>query len=303
MADQFRDRRILVTGATGQVALPVARALAADNHVVGLARFRDPAQRTALEADGIECVAVDLANPDLSVVPDDIDLILNFAVIKSGRWDVDLRANAEATGLLMAHCASATAFLHCSSTGVYEPAGTHPLLETDPLGDNHRAIMPTYSISKIAAEAVVRTECRQLQLPTTIMRLNVPYGDNGGWPDWHLELVLADAPVAVFPDSPNVFNPIHEDDIIGMLPALVDAASVPATIVNLGGDETVSIQEWTTFLAELAGKTATFDETTGTIDSVTVDNTKRREIAGPTTVGWQDGFRRMFEARHASAAV
>ena len=109
--------------------------------------------------------------------------------------------------------------------------------------------------------------------------------------------------MAVFPDSPNIFNPIHEDDIIRMLPALVEAASVPATIVNVGGDETVSIQEWTNFLAELVGKTATFDETTETIDSVTVDNTKRREIAGPTTVGWQDGFRRMFEARHAGAAV
>jgi UDP-glucuronate 4-epimerase len=303
MADPFEGRRILITGATSQVALPVARALASDNDVYGLARFRDPAQREEVEADGIHCVPVDLANPDLSVVPSDVDLVMNFAVVKSGRWDVDLRANAEATGLLMAHCANASAFLHCSSTGVYQPAGDHPLLETDPLGDNHRAIMPTYSICKLAAEAVVRTECRQLSLPTTIARLNVPYGDNGGWPDWHLQLVLADAAVAVYPGGPNVFNPIHEDDIIRMLPALVAAASVPATIVNLGGDETVSIQDWSAFLGSLVGKTPTFDETTDTIDSVTVDNTKRRELAGATSVGWQDGLRRMVQARHADVAV
>ena len=202
-----------------------------------------------------------MAKLDLAPVPTDLDLVLHFAVVKSGRWDVDLRANAEATGLLMAHCTNASAFLHCSSTGVYQPAGHHPLLETDPLGDNHRAIMPTYSISKIAAEAVVRTECRQLGLPTTIARLNVPYGDNGGWPDWHLELILNDAPVAVFPDRPNVFNPIHEDDIIRMLPALVDAASVPATIVNLGGDEQVSIEDWCAFMGELVDKPVRFDET------------------------------------------
>lgn len=299
MSEPFRDQRILITGATGQVALPVALAVAEDNEVVALARFRDVTARERLENVGVRCVPVDLADPDVSVVPSDVDLVLNFAVIKSGRWDVDLRANAEATGLLMARCAAASAFLHCSSTGVYEPAGEHPLRETDPLGDNHRAIMPTYSISKLAAEAVVRTECRQLSLPTTIARLNVPYGDNGGWPDWHLQLILADAPVSVFPDSANVFNPIHEDDIIRMLPALVDAASVPATIVNLGGDETVSIRDWSTYLASLVGKVAAFDETTDTIDSVTVDNTKRLDLAGPTEVRWQDGFRRMARARYA----
>jgi UDP-glucuronate 4-epimerase len=298
MHDQFNGRRILITGATGQVALPVARALAPDNEVFAMARFRDTVSRDELESVGAKCITVDLAKLDLAPVPPDVDLVLHFAVVKSGRWDVDIRANAEATGLLMAHCGSASAFLHCSSTGVYEPAGHHPLRETDPLGDNHRAIMPTYSISKIAAEAVVRTECRQLGLPTTIARLNVPYGDNGGWPDWHLELILNDVPVSVYPNRPNVFNPIHERDIIRMLPALVDAASVPATIVNLGGDEQVSIEDWCAFMGELIGKSVRFDETEHTIDSVTTDNTKRREIAGATTVSWREGFERMVRRRH-----
>lgn len=295
------DRKVLVTGATGQVAFPVARALAADNDVVALARFRDPVSRDELEASGVRCVPIDLADIDLSGVPQDVELVLHFAVVKSGRWDVDLRANAEATGLLMAHCAGADAFLHCSSTGVYHPAGHHQLVETDPLGDNHRPIMPTYSISKIAAEAVVRTECRQLGLPTTIVRLNVPYGDNGGWPDWHLELILADAPVAVSLDRPDLFNPIHEDDIIRMLPALLGAASIPATIVNLGGDEQVSLEQWCEHLASLVGRTARFEETEHTISSVTTDNTKRRALAGPTEVSWREGFERMVRARHPEA--
>ena len=63
----------------------------------------------------------------------------------------------------MAHCRNARAFLHCSSTGVYEAADGAPQRETDPLGDNHRVMMPTYSISKIAAEAVVRTTCRHVR--------------------------------------------------------------------------------------------------------------------------------------------
>jgi UDP-glucuronate 4-epimerase len=290
-------QRILVTGPTGQVALPVTLALAAaGNEVTGAARFSDGAARARLEAAGVTCIPIDLAGGDLSALPE-VDYVLNLAVVKSGKWDVDLRGNAEAAGLLMQHCRTAKAFLHCSSTGVYEPAGAHALREDDPLGDNHRVIMPTYSISKIAAEAVVRTSARMLGVPTTIARLNVPYGDNGGWPAWHLAMVLAGQPVAIHPDRPNVFNPIHETDIIAMIPGLLAAATVPATIVNWGGDEQVSIEDWTSYMAELVGKDATFQVTDRTIGSVTVDNSRRRELLGPTTVAWKDGFRRMVEAR------
>jgi nucleoside-diphosphate-sugar epimerase len=296
--ETLRGRRILVTGATGQVAEPVARHLAADNDVVAAARFTDRAARDRLEGAGITCVAVNLAGDDFGAVPDDVDLVLNFAVVKSGRWDLDLRANAEAAGLLMDRCRGASAFLHCSSTGVYEPAGAHRLVETDPLGDNHRAIMPTYSIAKIATEVVVRTEARRLDLPTTIARLNVPYGDNGGWPAWHLALLLDDAPIAVHPDRPNLFNPIHENDVVAMIPALVGAATVPATIVNWAGDEQVALEEWCTHLGELVGRAPRFDVTEATIGGVTTDNTRRLALTGPASVTWRDGFRRMVAALH-----
>ena len=46
----LRDARILVTGATGQVALPVALGLAADNDVIAVARFKDTRLRARLEA-------------------------------------------------------------------------------------------------------------------------------------------------------------------------------------------------------------------------------------------------------------
>jgi UDP-glucuronate 4-epimerase len=293
--------RILVTGATGQVALPVALALASHNDVVAVARFRDSAKRERLEAAGITCVSVDLAKGTLDSVPADVDYVCNFAVVKSGKWDVDLTGNAEAAGLLLAHCRTARAFLHCSSTGVYEAADGAPQRETDPLGDNHRVMMPTYSISKIAAEAVIRTTCRIFDVPTTIARLNVPYGDEGGWPAFHLALVLADRAVPVSQNVPSRYNPIHEDDIIATLPGLLAAASVPATIVNWGGDEEVSIEEWTAYLAGLVGREPQFDRTTATIGGIPTDNTKRRELVGATHVLWRDGMKRMVDAMHAGS--
>src|SRR5690606_23822191 len=98
-------------------------------------------------------------------------------------------ANGEGVGLLMSHCRAAKGFLHCSTTGVYQPNGHTPFTEESPLGDNHRVMMPTYSISKIAGEVVARFACREFGVPTIITRLNTPYGDNGGWPYYHLLMI------------------------------------------------------------------------------------------------------------------
>ena len=98
--------------------------------------------------------------------PSDFDYVINLAVAKSGRWEKDLAANAESVGLLMAHCADAKAFLHCSSAAVYDPPDDEPRTEATALGDNHKAMFPTYSISKIAGEVVARTMARALGVPT-----------------------------------------------------------------------------------------------------------------------------------------
>jgi UDP-glucuronate 4-epimerase len=298
----LRDTRILVTGATGQVALPVALGLAAANEVIAVARFKDATLRDRLEAAGVQCIAVDFARGSFDGLPSDVDYVCNFAVVKSNRWEIDLAGNAEAAGLLMAHCRDARAFLHCSSTGVYEAAGGTPQRETDPLGDNHRVMMPTYSISKIAAEAVVRTTCRLFDVPTTIARLNVPYGDGGGWPAFHLALMRSGRSVPVRPDGPSRFNPIHDDDILATLPAMLAAATVPATIVNWGGDEETSIEAWCEYLGKLVGVEPRFEHTTETIGGIPTDNTKRRALIGPTAVGWKDGMRRMVEAQGSAPA-
>jgi UDP-glucuronate 4-epimerase len=222
----MRGSKILITGPTGQLATPIARALAADNEVWGIARFTNPAAREGLEQAGVRCHTVNLADGDFTDLPTDFDYVLNLAVAKSGHWDKDLRANAESVGLLMAHCRAAKAFLHCSSAAVYDPPDDDPRTERAALGDNHKFLFPTYSISKIAGEVVARSMARALGVSTTIARLNVPYGDNGGWPYYHMEMILAGIPIPVPPGGPAIYNPIHEDDIIATLPKLLDADQV-----------------------------------------------------------------------------
>jgi len=300
MPPPLTGKTILINGVTGQVAEPVAQALAVDHEVVGAARFRDPAARQRLEAAGIRCVPIDLASGDVGGLPRDADLVVNFAVAKSNDWDTDLESNSGGLAWLMEHHQGADAFLHCSTTGIYKPMGHHVFAEGDELGDNHGVwpFLRTYSISKIAAEATARWAARRFGLPTTIARLSVPYGPRGGWPAIHLEMMLNGNEIPVHVDAPSVYHPIHEDDIVAMVPRLLAAASTPATVVNWGGSQAASIEEWCGHLGELTGCTPSFAPTRDTIDSVQIDLTRMHELVGPTTVGWREGMQRMVASRH-----
>jgi UDP-glucuronate 4-epimerase len=299
----LRDRKILITGCTSQVALPLMRRLAADNEVYGLARFRRAADREVTEGFGARCIVADLSDPSdggLDAVPEDVDYVLHFAVARSADADfaADLRMNAEGAGRLLAHCRRARAFLHCSSAAVYRPPGHEPVAEDGPLGDHHAVMMPTYSLAKIAAEVVVQFASRQWNVPTTIARLSVPYGNNGGWPWYHLMMMKSGHPIPVHTDAPSLFNPIHEDDYIEQIPKLLEIASVPATVINWGGHECVSVEDWCARLSELTGLEAKLAYTDQTLSSLPLDVGELERRVGRTRIDWRDGLRRMVEARN-----
>ncbi len=287
--------KIVIAGPTSQVAFPLACRLAENNEVYGLARFRNPADRERVEAAGITAIAADMADDTFDAVPEDCTYVLNFAVVKTGDFAYDLAANAQGAGRLLARCKRAKAFLHVSSAGVYEYAGRIALTESSPLGDNHRSLFPTYSIAKIAAETVVSFASRQWGVPSTIARLSVPYGDNGGWPWFHLMMMREGHAIPVHAEQPNTYNPLHEDDYIAQIPALLHAATVGSTTVNWGGAP-VSIEEWCAYLGELTGLEPRFEADDSAFGSLQVDLTRFHEIAPPAQVNWKDGLARMVAA-------
>ncbi len=296
----MQNEKILITGPAGQVAFPIAAALAKQNDVWGIARFGKDEDRQRVEDLGVTCVKLDMGRDTFDVLPNDFTYVLDFAVVHSWTpdFDYDLAVNVEGTGLLIAHCQKAKAFLHCSSTAVYEAVANDSFKETDPLGDNHRGMLPTYSICKIASESIARYGARQWALPTVIARLNVPYGTNGGWPAMHLEMMIAKQDIAVGPGATHIYNPIHEDDFVAQIPRLLEIASVPAVTVNWGGSEQASIEEWCAYFSELTGLEHNIVSDNNMLQSVGIDTTKMHELLGKTTVKWKDGFRRMVEARH-----
>src|SRR5436190_6005087 len=280
MADvaPLTGKRILVTGATGMVGGPLAMALAADNTVFGGARFTDEKKRAQLEASGATAVRVDVGSADFDEIPDELDYVLNFAVARSNDWEADFAANVEGVAQLMDRCNGVDAFFQCSTAGVYESQGLVPLSETSPLGDSHRAAgMHTYSISKIAGEAIVQHTAKRLGIPTVITRLSVPYGDTFGWPTFQLMMIERDIPIGVHPIGPSLYAPLHLVDIVGSLPHLLAAASVPATVVNWGGDENVAVEEWCAFIGDLIGKEPLITLDENAIPSLPLDVTRLHE--------------------------
>ena len=289
-------KKILITGPTGQVALPVVEHFAKIADVHALARFRKPEDRDLMEIMGVSVLQADLADPaSMDVVPEDFDYVLNFAVVKSGDFDYDLAANAEGLGNLMTRCRNVKAFLHFSSTAVYEYGGQEPRGEKAPLGDNHRVMFPTYSISKIAAETVCRFVAHQLRIPTTIARLSVPYGNNGGWMYFHLLMMQQGIPIDLHPDQPNYYNPLHADDYIEKIPYLLGAATPEVTTTNFGGSQKVSIEEWCAYISELTGFKPVFKDNPKAFGSLCIDTQKMHGLIGETRVDWREGIRRQIE--------
>ncbi len=315
------DKKVLITGATGNVARSIALALASDNEVWCAARFSDPsvaapatgpaggdtkqydgpAVRAELEQQGLRTVRWTLGDPEMPGLPTDFTHVLHAAVDFDPRHDVAVQTNAVGAAMLMAHCRTAEAFVHVSTSAVYahlEPDHWH--VETDPLGGTY-VPLPSYTVSKLAAEAAVQSAAQILGVPTTIARMNTAYGTSrkGGIAVEQFGMMLRGEPIAVPIGHDDWCSPIDERDIAEQASGpLFDIASVPATIVNWNGDDAVSQRQYCQYFADLAGLEVRFEEREVTWDSRIGDPAKRRGLIGDCRHRWQDGMRRAIEHYH-----
>jgi len=292
----LKDEKILITGPAGRIGFGLAKALAADNEVWGIARFSDPATRRELEDSGVITRSVDIGDGDFGDLPADFTHLVHLAADLGNEYERGLRVNAEGTGFVLAHCRKAKAALVMSTLTVYKPHPDpwHPFAESDPLGDAGLPGMEPYSIVKIAEEAVARYCARALDLPVTIARMGCAYGAHWGLPARHLDAIAAGRPVVARWD-PLPYSPIHQDDIAAQLEPLLDVARVPATVVNWAGDEPVSVQEWSRHFGELLGVEAKLgvEPVPGSSTGSVGDHALRLSITGPCRVNWRDGLRGM----------
>jgi UDP-glucuronate 4-epimerase len=298
-------RKILVTGATGRVASPVVQSLAADAEVWAAARFSDPRTKGELERAGVNTFVWDMVDGSLDGLPDDFTHVMHAALLAEyDDFDRATDVTCRSVGQLMSHCRRAEAFLFVSSTVVYSRLEVgHLHRESDPLGGTSTAAWgPAYAATKIAAEGAVRAMAHGLGVPTTIARLSVQYGGDGGtaaarggMPARYLRLLQSGRPVPVRAEGDDYCSLLHIDDIVRQVPLLWDVASTPSTVVNWGGDEAVSVRELVSYMAGVVGTTAHFVESDSAAGMVAIDSTHRQDLIGPCSVGWRDGVARLIE--------
>jgi nucleoside-diphosphate-sugar epimerase len=289
------SQKILITGATGKIAFPIARALAKYNEVWGAARFSNPGDQDKLASVGIRPLKLDVSRGDFSAVPDDFSYVFHAAVDPgAGDWRRCVQTNAHNSGKLLYHCRKAKGFLYCSTGSIYKYHGK-PLQEADGPGAPLRA---NYSFSKVAGESVCTWVADQFSVPLTIIRICSTYGPEGGTPADRLEMMLQGKPIRLYPEKPNNYNPIYEDDYVELGIRAMEVAAIPAVVVNWAGSETVSVEDYCTYMGELVGVKPIFEYTPEAHTPLWPDVTYMHEILGRTKVHWRDGFRRMIEARH-----
>jgi UDP-glucuronate 4-epimerase len=292
----LEGEKILITGATGKIGLPIARALASRNEVWGAARLKAQGDEAKLTSAGITPLALDVSTGDFSGLPDDFTYVFHAAVDPgAGDWTQCVETNAQNSGQLLYHCRAAKGFVFCSTGSIYGYQGRRPLTETDPPGVPLR---PNYSFSKVAAEAVCTWIARQFEVPLTIIRICSTYGPVGGTPADRLDMILAGKPIRLHPDRPNNYNPIYEDDYVELGIRAMEVAGVPPVIVNWAGSETVSVEDYCSYLGELVGIEPIFEYTPDAHTPLWPDVTYMHQMLGRTKVPWREGFRRMVEARH-----
>ncbi len=291
--------KVLVTGATGQVARPIAEQLNANNEVWAAARFSDPTAKEELEAQGINTVFFSIGEADLSHLPD-VDYVIHCGCNTDPKTPEDgMSQNAEGTGFLMQRYKDVKAFFHMSSSSVYglteDPA---EVVNEDAQLGGFASYSPHYAMSKQSTEAVVRFQARALNLPTIIARLDVAYGTkgHGGAPMALVQFMQHGIPYHMAEAGKSYCSPIYEDDIVEQVQGLLMNAAVPAPIVNLGGDEAVAMEDMLDYIAELTGLTPTVEtKAMATWQMTVLDNTRRKEMAGPCKVSWKDGIKRALE--------
>jgi UDP-glucuronate 4-epimerase len=294
-------QKILITGATGKIAFPIARALAERNEVWGAARLRSDGDREKLAEAGITPLALDMSAGDFTELPDDFTYVFHAAVDTGvDDWTRCVETNAQKSGELLYHCRAAKGFVFCSTGSVYGYQGQRPLRESDPPGVPLR---PNYSFSKIAAEAVCTWIAQHYDIPLTVIRICSTYGPQGGAPADRLDMMLAHKPIRLYPDAPNNYNPIYEDDYVELGIRAMEVAATPPIVVNWAGSETVSVEDYCAYMGELVGVEPIFEYTEDAHTPLWPDVTYMHEILGTTKVGWRDGFRRMIAARHPEIAL
>ena len=258
--------KVLVTGAAGFIGSAVVRALNAQGTpVVALDALLDglyPAKEKIARfdflttLDGVDTFQLDLRSDDLSVLPRDIEYVINEAAMPGlglswTAFDLYSSCNLSALSRLI-EASSAwdlTKFIQISTSSVYGKSA---------VGDENQEIRPVspYGVTKLAAEQLVLAHLRDSGFPGMILRYFSVYGP-GQRPDMayrkFIAKALAGEEITLLGSGEQSRSNTYIDDCVaGTIQAL--SAGDPGEVFNIAGGEERTINEALAIIEAGVGK-------------------------------------------------
>lgn len=292
--------RYLVTGAAGFIARKVITRLLAEGHeVVGVDNLNDSYDprlkewrlRQLLTLPGFTFIKDDICNPGFFVDLADRYASFNGVIHLAARAgvrqaveipEVYLQTNAAGTLNILEWCRrrGTPKLVLASTSSIY---GANPPLPTPESADSCHPLQ-IYAASKKAAEVMAFTYHHLYGLDATIVRFFTVYGP-AGRPDMVMyrftRWIAEGEPVYVTGDGNQMRGFTYLDDIAdGVLKAL---KPLGYEIVNLGGHETITINELLQRIEHLVGKKADIHyipRHPADVDANWADVTKARNLLG-----------------------
>jgi UDP-glucose 4-epimerase len=284
--------RILLVGASGFVGGHLAPRLVDAGHELVCAVRATSAYQPP---DGAKRIELDLALPlDPEALPE-VDAVLHFAQANvrfpEGARELD-RVNATSVVELLAHAreSGATRFVYASSASVYG-FGDKPFTEDAPLAGSD-----FYAATKIGAEKAVGAY--EDLLTTAILRLVVPYGPRqaGRMIPALANRVANGEPVTLNDGGRPRMNPLYIDDVVRVVLGVLELDR--PVLLNVAGDEAVSIKEIAESIGRVVGREPMFEEGTGSAPGdLVADTTRLHELVDlRPLVTLEEGLQRTLAA-------
>lgn len=257
--------KILITGASGFIGVPLTRKLLAGGHSLRLlTRSKNNINDSFTTDPQVEIVEGDLTQPTaVAGLLDGVEVVYHLAGILGQAGigdDVYWAVNYQATKNILDLCLSARnikRFIHCGSAGVQGPIDNPPADESVPYAPSN-----IYETTKTAAEKEVLKYHKQHGLPVVVLRPEFVYGPE----DLHvlgLFKAIAGGKFVVMGKGESWLHPTYIDDVIQAFELALTSEKALGEVYIIAAERAVTVREMADQIAETLGVRRSFSIPTG----------------------------------------